>query len=63
MKDKSVKKYIYLGLFVAFVIGSIAVGGPFNLIDILVVRPIVNILFVIFNLVHDLGWRLLYLRF
>lgn len=55
MDKKSVKKYIYLGLFVAFVAGSIAVGGPFNLIDIIVVRPIVNILFVIFNLVHDFG--------
>ena len=56
MKDKkSVKKYVYLGLFLAFVVGSITVGGPFNLIDILVVRPIVNILFVIFNLVSDFG--------
>ena len=55
MDKKSVKKYIYLGLFVLFVIGSIIVGGPFNLIDFLVVRPIVNILFVIFNLVHDFG--------
>jgi len=50
-----VKKYIYLGLFILFVIGSIIVGGPFNLIDMIVVRPIVNILFVIFNLVHDFG--------
>ena len=55
MKDKSVKKYIYLVLLVAFIAGSIAVGGPFNLIDMLVVRPIVNILFVIFNLVQDFG--------
>ena len=38
-----------------FVIGSIATGSPFNLIDMIVVRPIVNILFVIFNLVHDFG--------
>ena len=30
-------------------------GGPFNLIDFIIVRPIVNILFVIFNLVHDFG--------
>ena len=51
----SVKKYIYWSLFVAFVVGSIITGGPFNLIDFLVVRPIVNILFVIFNLVHDFG--------
>ena len=40
---------------VLFVVGSIATGGPFNLIDLIVVRPIVNILFVIFNLVHDFG--------
>lgn len=55
MDRKSVKKYIYLGVFVLFVIGSVLTGSPFNLIDILVVRPIVNILFVIFNLVHDFG--------
>ena len=30
-------------------------GSPFNFIDMIVVRPIVNILFVIFNLVHDFG--------
>ncbi len=53
--NKSVKKYIILTLVVAFVAASIAVGGPFNLIDIIIVRPIVNILFVIFNLVHDFG--------
>ena len=55
MIDKSVKKYIYLGLLVLFVAGSIITGGPFNLIDMIVVRPIVNILFIIFNLVHDFG--------
>lgn len=49
------KKYIIWGLIIAFIAGSIAVGGPFNLIDIILVRPIVNILFVIFNLVHDFG--------
>ena len=49
------RKYIYWGLLVLFIIGSIIVGGPFNLIDMIVVRPIVNILFVIFNLVHDFG--------
>ena len=53
--NKSVKKYIILALVVAFIAASIAVGGPFNLIDIIIVRPIVNILFVIFNLVHDFG--------
>ena len=53
--NKSVKKYIILTLVVAFIVASIMVGGPFNLIDIIIVRPIVNILFVIFNLVHDFG--------
>lgn len=55
MEGESVKKYIYWGLFVAFVVGSIIAGGPFNLIDIIIVRPIVNIQFMIFNLVHDFG--------
>ncbi len=55
MDKKSVKKYIYWGLFIAFVVGSILTGGPFNFIDFIIVRPIVNILFVIFNLVHDFG--------
>lgn len=55
MDKKSVKKYIWWAMLVLFVIGSIATGGPFNLIDMIVVRPIVNILFVIFNLVHDFG--------
>ena len=55
MDRKSVKKITYLGLFILFVIGSILTGGPFNLIDLLVVRPIVNIQFMIFNLVHDFG--------
>ena len=51
----SVKKYIYWGLFAGFIFGSVVLGSPFNLIDFVVVRPIVNILFVIFNLVHDFG--------
>ena len=55
MDKKSVKKYIYWGLFLAFIIGSIITGGPFNFIDLIVVRPIVNIQFMIFNLVHDFG--------
>lgn len=55
MDKKSVKKYIYWGLFIIFVVGSIMTGSPFNFIDMIVVRPIVNILFVIFNLVHDFG--------
>lgn len=52
---KSLRKYIYWGIFILFVIGSIFAGGPFPFIDIIIVRPIVNILFVIFNLVHDFG--------
>ncbi|MBQ1387322.1 membrane protein insertase YidC [Candidatus Saccharibacteria bacterium] len=59
MGKKSVKKYIYWGLFIIFVIGSIVTGSPFNFIDMIVVRPIVNILFVIFNLVHDFGWAII----
>ncbi len=55
MDKKSVKKKIYWGLFIAFIVGSIMTGGPFNFIDMILVRPIVNILFVIFNLVHDFG--------
>ena len=55
MGKKSVKKYIYWGLFIAFVVGSVLAGGPFKLIDLVLVRPIVNILFIIFNLVHDFG--------
>lgn len=55
MDRKSVKKYVYLSLFIVFVIGSIMTGGPFNFIDVILVRPIVNVLFIIFNLVHDFG--------
>ena len=55
MDKKSVRKYIYWGIFILFVVGSMATGSPFNFIDMIVVRPIVNILFVIFNLVHDFG--------
>ena len=49
------KKYVILTLIAAFIAGSIATGGPFNLIDLIIVRPIVNIQFMIFNLVHDFG--------
>ncbi len=61
MDKKSVKKYIYWTIFILFVIGSIVAGnikgyfGPFALLDVIVIQPIVNILFVIFNLVHDFG--------
>ena len=61
MDKKSVRKYVYWGLFVAFIIGSIATGGPFNFIDMIIVRPIVNVLFVIFNLVHDFGLAIIIL--
>lgn len=55
MKNWSAKKIIIWGIILAFVVGSVLTGGPFNLIDLIIVRPIVNILFVIFNLVHDFG--------
>ena len=55
MDKKSVKKYVILTLIAAFIAGSIATGSPFNLIDLIIVRPIVNIQFMIFNLVHDFG--------
>ena len=55
MNRMSVKKFIYWGIFVAFVVGSVITGSPFNFIDLIIVRPIVNILFIIFNLVHDFG--------
>ena len=61
MDKKSVKKYIYWGIFIVFVVGSIMTGGPFNFIDMIIVRPIVNILFVIFNLVHDFGLAIILL--
>ena len=61
MDKKAIKKYIYWGLFIAFVAGSIITGSPFNFIDLIVVRPIVNILFVIFNLVHDFGLAIILL--
>ncbi len=51
----SVKKYIILGVLVGIIAGSIAAGGLFQFIDIIVVRPIVNILFLIYNLVRDFG--------
>ena len=61
MDKKAVKKYIYWGIFIIFVIGSIMAGGPFDFIDMIIVRPIVNILFVIFNLVHDFGLAIIIL--
>jgi len=35
--------------------GTIYAGGLFNFIDIIIVRPIVNILFLIYNLIGDFG--------
>lgn len=61
MDKKSVKKYVILTLLVAFIAGSIATGSPFNLIDLIIVRPIVNIQFMIFNLVHDFGLAIIIL--
>ena len=55
MKGMSVKKTITWGIIFAFIMGSIMTGGPFNFIDLIVVKPIVNILFIIFDLVHDFG--------
>lgn len=61
MDKKSVKKYIIWGIIIAFIAGSIATGSPFNLIDLIIVRPIVNIQFMIFNLVHDFGLAIIIL--
>ena len=64
MNKKSVKKYINWGIFILFVvwiIGLIATGGEFNLVDIAIVRPIVNVQFMIFNWVHDFGLTILIL--
>ena len=67
MDKKSVKKYIIWALLIAFVVGSIIMGnirgyfGPFALLDLLVVQPIVNIQFMIFNWVHDFGLAIIIL--
>ena len=55
------KKVLYWSIFIIFIIGSILTGGPFNFIDFIIVRPIVNILFIIFNLVHDFGLAIIIL--
>lgn len=51
----SVKKSITLFVIAALIAGMIMAGGLFNLLDIIIVRPIVNILFIIYNLVGDFG--------
>lgn len=53
-KDK-IKKVLIWAIITAVVVGIFLAGGLFNLIDIIIVRPIVNILFVIFNIVRDFG--------
>lgn len=51
----SVQKIIKWSIFAVIVIGSILAGGLFQFIDLIMVRPIINLLFVIFNLVGDFG--------
>ena len=49
------KKVIALIILIAATTGMVLTGGFFQLIDFLVVRPIVNILFLTYNLVGDFG--------
>ena len=55
MKNWSVKKIVVSLVVLVLLLGTIFAGGLFNFIDIIIVRPIVNIQFGIFNLVHDFG--------
>ena len=67
MNSKVVKRCVIGVLAIAFVVGSIIMGnirgyfGPFALLDFLVVQPIVNIQFMIFNWVHDFGLAIIIL--
>ncbi len=51
----SVKKFITLTAIIAIIVGSFLTGGLFNFIDIIIVRPITNILFIVYNYVGDFG--------
>ncbi len=51
----SVKKFITFAIIIATIVGSFLTGGLFNFIDMIIVRPITNILFVIYNYVGDFG--------
>lgn len=55
MKNWSVKKIITWLIVLVLIVGTIFAGGLFNFIDMIIVRPIVNIQFMIFNLVGDFG--------
>lgn len=51
----SVKKIFTYIIVIGFIVGSFITGSPFNFIDFIIVRPITNILFIIYNLVGDFG--------
>ena len=53
--SKPLKKYLTLAIILIVLIGSIAAGGLFKFIGLVVIRPITNILFVIYNLIGDFG--------
>lgn len=56
MNKSVLKKILIWGVVGILILGTIFAGGLFNFIDIIMVRPIVNILFVIYNLVSYRGW-------
>ena len=51
----SKKKVITYLILLTILVGSILKGGFFEFIDFIIVRPIVNILFIIFNIIGDFG--------